>query len=179
MDLTQKRYWASTLQFIELQKLPACRKMIIFHDTAKQVMPNHSWTQSRMLERATAYAVSHPCTSNQSWSENELSPNERNPKTVCSNFASRTNPNEIIWNPENPNEPERKYLFNDFSQFSFAATKHNLLVDITEKLLLKVFIHPWIDWLTVCFILSAIRYPPGDQFIGSGLMEPIFAPLQA
>ena len=62
MDLTQKRYWASTLQFIELQKLPACRKMIIFHDTAKQVMPNHSWTQSRMLERATAYAVSHPCT---------------------------------------------------------------------------------------------------------------------
>ena len=25
----------------------------------------------------------------------------------------------------------------------------------------------------------AIRYPPGDQFIGSGLMEPIFAPLQA
>ena len=35
--------------------------MIIFHDTAKQVMPNHSWTQSRMLERATAYAVSHPC----------------------------------------------------------------------------------------------------------------------
>ena len=24
-------------------------------------MPNHSWTQSRMLERATAYAVSHPC----------------------------------------------------------------------------------------------------------------------
>ena len=116
---------------------------------------------------------------NQSWSENELSPNERNPKTVCSNFTSRTNPNEIIWNPENPNEPERKYLFNDFSQFSFAATKHNLLVDITEKLLLKVFIHPWIDWLTVCFILSAIRYPPGDQFIGSGLMEPIFAPLQA
>ena len=97
MDLTQKRYWASTLQFIELQKLPACRKMIIFHDTAKQVMPNHSWTQSRMLERATAYAVSHPCTSNQSWSENELSPNERNPKTVCSNFTSRTNPNENIY----------------------------------------------------------------------------------
>ena len=88
-------------------------------------------------------------------------------------------PNEPERNNLKSRKPERKYLFNDFSQFSFAATKHNLLVDITEKLLLKVFIHPWIDWLTVCFILSAIRYPPGDQFIGSGLMEPIFAPLQA
>ena len=57
-------------------------------------------------------------------------------KSDLKKFPERI-PNEKTRIPENPNE---QYLFTDFSELSFAAGKHNLLVHVTEKLLLKVFV---------------------------------------
>ena len=36
--------------------------------------------------------------------------------------------------------PNEQYLFTNFNELSFASEKHNLLVHVTEKLLLKVFV---------------------------------------
>ena len=57
-------------------------------------------------------------------------------KSDLKKFPKRIS-NEKTRIPENPNE---QYLFTNFNELLFATGKHNLLVHITEKLLLKVFV---------------------------------------
>ena len=60
--------------------------------------------------------------------------NEFRKKVILKKFRI---PNEKTRIPENPNE---QYLFTNFNELSFATGKHNLLVHVTGKLLLKVFV---------------------------------------
>ena len=82
-------------------------------------------------------AFSYNDRKHQKWPENGFRPNERIPKkSDLKRFSERIS-NEKTRIPENPNE---QYLFTNFSELSFASGKHNLLVHVTEKLLLKVFV---------------------------------------